>query len=159
MAYKPEHDPTNPESSPLYNDSVLKFWNWFDTVWSCNDWMTWHKTLKKKYGKVIADDTFLAFWNDLATGSKAIDCRSLNSSFRDYMKSENLLDALFDGVGIIAKPLGVGTDVVTSVGNGISNIADGAEAATKVLKVVVPVLLIGALAVAGFWAYRHVIKK
>src|SRR5436190_1674403 len=84
MAYKREHDPSNADAYPLYNDNVLKVWNWFDNVWNCNDWIVYHRSVKAKYGKPKADETFLAFWNDLATGSSAIDCRSLNAGNRHW---------------------------------------------------------------------------
>lgn len=159
MAYKSENDPTSADAVPLYNDNILKFWNWFDSVWDCSDWMTWHKSMKAKYGKPQADSTFLHYWNDLATGSHAIDCRSLNASFRTYMKSEGLLDALFDGIGIIAEPIGAIGDVVSSVGSSVSNVGKAVENVTKVLKVAVPIMLIVAIAGGGFWAYKHFIAK
>lgn len=159
MAYNKENDPSNPDAYPLYNNNMLKFWNWFDDVWNCNDWIVYHKAVKTKYGKPKADETFLAFWNDLATGSNAIGCRSLDSAFRDYMKKENLLDSLFSGIGIIAKPIGMGTDIVTSVGNSVSNAGKGIEGATKVLKIAVPLMLVVAIGFGGYWAYGRFIKK
>lgn len=152
MAYKEANNPSNPDATPLYNDNILKVWNWFDTVWNCNDWMTWHAAMKKKYGAEKAKTTFLTNWNDLATGSSAIDCRSFDSDFRDYMKKEGMLDALYSGLGAIAKPLGWGTDVVDSAGSTISSV-------TKILKIAVPVLLVVAIAGGGWWAYKNFIQK
>lgn len=159
MAYDQKNNPASPDAVPLFNNNILKFWNWFNTVWGCGDWMTWHKAMKAKYGKEHADGTFLLNWDDLATGSSAIDCRSFNTAFRNYMRQEKLLDALYSGVGFIAKPLGVGTDVLSSAGNTVSNVAKGIEGASKVAKIVVPAMLIGTLVVGGLWAYKKFLKK
>lgn len=115
MAYSIEHTPSNPDATPLYNDNIFKFWNWFADAWNCNDWMTWHKANVSKYGKDHANEVFLHYWNDLATGSHAIDCRSFDTNFRSYMKSVGLLDSLYSGIGIIAKPIGGATEAVTGV--------------------------------------------
>lgn len=135
MAYEYAHDPINADATPLYNDNILKFWNWFNTVWGCNDWLTWHKAMYSKYGKDAANQKFLTYWNDLATGSSAIDCRSFSTSFRNYFRSVGLLDQLYSGLGIVAKPLGTATDVATNVEEGISS-------ASKVFRVMLPLALI-----------------
>jgi hypothetical protein len=157
--YKTEHDPANANATPLYNDNILKFWNWFDSVWGCTDWMNWHKSMKAAFGKVKADATFLHYWNDLATGSSAIDCRSFSSDFRDYMSKENLLDSLYSGLGIIAKPIGVSTDIITNVGGGLSGASKALKTTGDVLKVAVPIALVVAIGFGGFWVYKHYIKK
>lgn len=157
--YKPENDPTNADAIPLYLNHVWKFWAWFDGTWSCTDWVTWHKAMKAKYGKAKADQTFLKYWNDLALISSTQDCRSFSESFRTYMKSENLLDALYSGLGNIARPLGVGTDVTTGVGNAISGAAKGLGNVGNILKVALPIALIAAIGVGGYWAYKHYIKE
>lgn len=135
MAYSYEHDPTNADATPMYNDSIFKFWNWFDAVWNCFDWVTWHKAMAKKYGRDYANVTFLHHWDNLAMGSSAIDCRSTNTAFRDYTKSVGLYDYLYTGLETIVQPIGVGTDVVTNLGKGISN-------TTKIGKFILPLLLI-----------------
>lgn len=159
MAYKEENNPSNPDAIPLYNDNILKVWNWFKDAWNCNDWMTWYGAMKKKYGAEKARNTFLTHWNDLATGSSAIDCRSFDTAFRDYMKKEGMLDALYSGLGTIAKPIGVGTDVATSLGDAISDTGKGLKNVGKVLKIAIPVVLIVAIGFGGYWTYNHFIKK
>lgn len=148
MAYDYKNDPNNPDAKPLYNDNILKFWNWFDTVWSCTDWMTWHKSLRSKYGLSIANQKFIAEWDNLATGSSAIDCRTFNTSFRDYMKKVGLLDALYYGIGYIAKPIGAAGDIITSAGNVVSDIGKGAEKTIRTASVLLPIILIIAVVFA-----------
>lgn len=157
--YSPEHNPNSADATPLYNNNILKFWNWFDTVWACSDWITWHKSLKTKYGKAQADTTFLQSWEDLATGSSAIDCRSFNESFRNYMSSEKLLDSLYSGIGNVARPLGVGTDVVSSVGSSVTSIGKTIDSIATVLKVAIPIALVVTIGFGGWWAYKHFIKN
>lgn len=138
MAYSFEHDPINPDAIPLYNSSIFKFWNWFDTTWSCIDWMNWHRSMVKKYGNSTGGYTqsnFLKHWNNLAMASGAIDCRSFNTTFRSYMSKVGLLDSLYDGIGIIAKPIGGIISAADNIGGGITG-------ATKVLKIVLPVLMV-----------------
>lgn len=135
MAWSNEHNPLLPDSTPVYNDSIFKFWNWFDSVWGCNDWVTWHKANVAKYGLPKANTKFMQHWENLATASSAIDCRSFNTSFRDYMKRAGLLSSLYSGVGFIAKPIGVISDVGSNVGDTLSN-------TSKLLKVLVPIALI-----------------
>lgn len=158
-SYSTAHDPSNADATPLYNDNILKFWNWFDTVWGCNDWVTWHKAMKTKYGKTKADATFLQKWNDLATGSSAIDCRSFDESFRNYMASEKLLDSLYSGLGNIARPLGVGTDIASSAGSAVTKIGKTVDSIATVLRIAVPVALVVAIGFGGYWAYNHFVRK
>lgn len=154
MAYDFKNDPTNPDAYPLYNNNMFKVWNWFNTVWSCNDWITYHKSLKSKYGKTKADETFLSFWNDLATGSSAIDCRTFNSSFRDYMRKERLLDALYDGLGFIAKPIGAAGDIITGAGNVATSAVKTAENLAKLLATLIPIVVIVAVILIGLHYYK-----
>jgi hypothetical protein len=135
MAYDFKNSPTNPDAKPLYNDNILKIWNWFDDVWSCADWMQWHKSLRSKYGLENANYKFMLEWENLATGSSAIDCRTFNTAFRSYMNSVGLLDALYSGIGIIAKPIGGGIDVIDNVGGAIVD-------SSKVVKTIIPILLV-----------------
>lgn len=156
MAYDLKNDPNNANAIPLYNDNILKFWNWFDSVWGCNDWMTWHKSMVKSFGKTKADNRFMQYWDDLATGSSAIDCRTFNSSFRTYMRSVGLLDALYSGLGVIAQPIGGVIELGTGIGSGIGSLGGGIKAAGNVLKVVIPLLVIVAVVFIIIYANKKV---
>lgn len=139
MSYSIEHTPTNPDATPLYNTSIFAFWNWFNEVWSCSDWIIWHKAMVKKYGLTLANENFKTHWDNLALGSSVIDCRSFNNDFINYTKSVGLYDFTHGGLlGTITSPLGAGTAVV-------SNVSSGAISTSKILKTVVPLLLIVAI--------------
>lgn len=135
MAYSYEHSPSNADAMPLYNDSIFKIWNWFDDVWGCSDWVTWHKSNVTKYGTAAANDKFLHHWDNLAMASSAIDCRTFNTAFRDYFKKVGLYDYLFSGIEKIMQPVGTAGDVLTNVTSGISG-------TSKTLKVIMPIVLI-----------------
>lgn len=145
MAYDYKNDPNNPDAKPLYNSNMLAFWNWFDTVWNCDDWVLWHKSMVKKYGLPTANNKWLKDWNNLATGSSAIDCRTFNSAFRTYAKKVGLFGNLYEGLGVIAQPIGAVGDIVSSASNIASNVGGGLEKASKVLKVILPLIIVVAV--------------
>ena len=142
MAYSNEHNPTLADSTPLYNDSILKFWNWFNDVWSCSEWVTWHKSNVAKYNLATANNKFMEHWDNLAMASSAIDCRSFDSAFRTYMKKVGLFESLFSGVGVISKPIGGTIDLASNLGSSVVNTSKGIENVSKILKVLLPIAVI-----------------
>ena len=148
MAYPFANNPSNPEAKPLYNDNILKVWNWFSTVWSCDDWTTWHKAMVAKYGLDDANHFFLQEWNNLATGSSAIDCRSFNTAFRDYMKKVGLIDSIYSGIGIVAKPIG-------AAGDAVGNISSAVSSGTKTLKLLVPIVIVVIVTILLIAVYKR----
>jgi hypothetical protein len=141
----------------------LDDWGW-DDYWSCPEWIQWHKAMVSQYGAYQANEKFLTEWNKQSIGAHALDCRSFNSEFREYTKAVGLHDALYNGA-LLAKPLGITTDAVTTAtsaasdvvqagGDLIQGVAQGAGSLGKSLKYVIPVLLIVALGVIGFIIYK-----
>jgi hypothetical protein len=116
----------------------------------------------QKYGLQKANQRFTDAWLDglsvvaggrgNAPGSNYIvdsvplDCRSFNSSFRDYIsKNQALYDVVYSGIaGTIVKPIGAAVDVVENVGGGISNVS-------KVIRYGLPIIII---LIAGIYAYK-----
>lgn len=135
----------------------LDDWGW-DDFWDCQDWIEWHKIMKQKKGKQYADSKFLEWWNKQGFGAHALDCRSFNSNFKDYFKSENLYNALYDGIGVVAQPIGAATDVVQAGSNAVSNSAQAIENTSKTLKIAIPIVVIGTLIIGGIWAYNKFAK-
>jgi hypothetical protein len=128
----------------------LDNWGW-DDFWTCSDWIAWHQIMKSKKGKEYADSNFLKWWNEQGLGSHALDCRSFNSTFRDYLRKENILENLYGGVGIVAQPIGYTTDIASDLAQGVSTTA-------KVLKYVLPVASIIAIGIGGYWLYSKIKK-
>jgi hypothetical protein len=154
MAYDYKNDPNNPDAKPLYNSNILAFWNWFDTVWNCNDWIVWHQSMVKKYGTASANTKWLKDWNNLATGSSAIDCRSFNTAFRTYAKKVGLYDSLYSGLGVIAEPIGAGTDIIGGVSNAASGLGGAVGTTGKILKIAIPLLVIIAIVFVVIYANK-----
>lgn len=117
MAFPPENDPNNAQALPDY-DGIG-----FDSQWSPQDWMTWHAALVTRYGQAVANSRFIAAWNGGGFfESPPLDARSFNSDFRDFARKNGILDALYSGLGVLAKPLGIANDVFdagTSIGGGV----------------------------------------
>jgi hypothetical protein len=154
MAYSWKNDPTNPDAKPLYNDNILKVWNWFDDVWGCSDWVTWHKSMVKKYGLTAANTKFLKDWDNLATGSSAIDCRTFNSSFKSYVKSVGLFDHLFAGVGVIAQPISGAVTVLGDVGDSVANLSKGVKNTSKIIAIILPIVVVVAVILISLHFYK-----
>ena len=161
--YQPEYYKTSyyraSTGEDITENSVpnLDDWGW-DNYWSCEDWVEWHKIMKSKKGKSFADSNFLKWWEAQTSFANSFNCRSYNKTFRDYFRKENLLSKLYSGAGIIAAPIGAGTDVVVGVSEGISDVTEGIFNTAKVLKYVLPVLLIVGVGIVGYVVYKKVTK-
>ena len=137
--WKPENDPTKASSTPDYD-------NWGpDSWWTAQDWVTWHKALKAQYGLDEANARFITAWQQQGIGASPLDARSFDSSFRDYAKANGFFDALYYGLGALAKPIGTVSDVVTNVSKGI-------ETTATLTKYLIPIAAI-ALAYMALTAY------
>jgi hypothetical protein len=132
-------------------------WGW-DNYWNCQDWIEWHKIMKSKKGKTFADTNFMKWWEAQTSFSNTYNCRSYDKTFRDYFRGEKLLDNLYSGIGVIAAPIGAGSDVVVGVSEGVSDLTEGVFNAAKALKYVIPVLVILGIGVGGYIIYKKVTK-
>ena len=107
--------------------------------------MTWHRSLKAKYGLDEANARFINAWQKQGLFSAPLDARSFDTSFRDYAKANGFFDALYYGLGALVKPIGTTTDVITGVTKGI-------EGTASLTKYIIPIAAI-ALAYMAFTAY------
>jgi len=147
----------------IFTDSVRKV-----PVWECADWIAYFEALRSKYGEAKAKEIWSYFWNlgvskgaggagDLRAGSGMaydsvpLDCRTTNSDFRKFIDKYKLNDTVYKGLGVIAKPLGVGADVVVAATNVVEGAAGAASSIGKIIKYGVPLLLI---TVAGIVVYK-----
>lgn len=133
------NDPTNADSKPDYDGWGPDSW------WTANDWLTWHRSLKARYGLDDANVRFVNAWEQQGALSAPLDARSFNTAFRDYAKANGFLDALYYGVGALVKPIGAVTDVVSDVSQGIS-------ATATFTKYLIPIA-VAAFAYMAFTAY------
>ena len=137
--FPPANNPTNADSTPDYDGWGPDSW------WTAQDWVTWHKALKARFGLSEANSRFINAWQKQGAFSTPLDARSFDTSFRDYAKANGFFDGLYYGLGAVAKPIGATTDVVTGVTQGISTFAD-------LSKYLIPIAAV-ALAYFAFQAY------
>ena len=136
----------SPANNPASADSTPDYDNWGpDSWWTAQDWVTWHRSLKSKYGLDKANAIFINAWQKQGIGASPLNARSFDTSFRDYAKSNGFFDGLYYGLGGVAKPIGTATDVVTGVTEGISTTA-------ALTKYILPIAAV-ALAYFAFQAY------
>jgi hypothetical protein len=135
-------------------------WGW-DTFWSCDDWITWHKKLAEHFGEATATEIWNYAFNKTTNLSSNLDCNTFNTTFRAYVKTHNLkpyTDILLETVGtggdIISGGLSTTSDIVTGTFSTISGFFGGGN-----LKKTVNIVLIvgGILGVA--YVYRTFKKQ
>lgn len=128
------------ESVPDYDD-----WGW-DNYWTCNDWVEWHKALKKKFGKEKADSVWISAWDKQDMFEHNMNWCKYDSGFAHYMSSENL-------------PVGhLLSDVIVGAGDVGGNLIDAAAGTSKVLKIIIPVAIVLASGIFLYWGYKTFVK-
>lgn len=102
--------------------SVPDYDEWgIDKYWSCDDWITWHKTLTKHFGEATATEIWNYAFKQTTSLSSNLDCNSFNTTFRAYVKQHNL--AVYKD--IITNILGTGSDITVGALDTTSNVASG----------------------------------
>lgn len=129
-AWSGTSDPLKAASVP-----VLDGWGWAD-YWTIEDWMTWHNAMKAAFGLEEANRRFISEWVKQGIGANPLDARSFNEQFKSYAKANGFYDALYYGLGVLARPVGAGVDVVTTASNAVSSVA-------KAGNWILPVAIIG----------------
>lgn len=120
----------------ITSSSVPNYDNWgWDTYWSCEDWIQWHKELKKDFGLDHANLTFANAFNQAGFGAASYNCRTFNSAFRTYARDNGFLESLYAGIGVIMEPAG---DVLETGGN----ILGSAVSASEILKKLIPIVTV-----------------
>jgi hypothetical protein len=97
-----------------------------DKWWSCEEWIMWHKELKKHFGKPTANDIWNYAFAQSGSLSGNLNCRTLNSAFRKYVSDNDL--SPFAGAGIFAPILqgyGTASDVVSGGLDTVSEVSSG----------------------------------
>lgn len=119
-------------------DSIPDYDEWgYDSYWSCDDWINWHKALKAKFGKTSADKTWTEAWNKQDGFESNYNWCKYQGVFNTYVKAENL-NATWWLPNILNNVTGVAEDA-----------SDAAKNVSNVIKVIIPVVVIGA-AIAVF---------
>jgi len=125
-------------------DSIpdLDEWGW-DDFWNCNDWVQWHKAMKQVYGLDQANLTFTDYWNRQGFGAHALGCRTIDSEFRQYVRSVGLWETVWagaEGLKYVLQPAGQIMETGGKVGQAL---AKTVEVTSQSLKYIVPIALVG----------------
>lgn len=126
-----------------------------DTWWDCNEWMQWHAQLKNHFGREIANQIWDYAFAKQGQFSGALDCRTFNTKFRQYVRAEGLnpyanagaLQIILNPSGSLLELLGGASDAIGGAGEGVGSLG-------KVLKYLVPVAILGAGIYFGVKIYK-----
>jgi hypothetical protein len=103
-------------------NSVPDYDTWgVDTFWSCDDWITWHQKLAEHFGEATATEIWNYAFKQTTSLSSNLDCNSVNSKFRAYVKEHNL--SVYSD--LITQTIGTTTDVIGGTLDTTSNVATG----------------------------------
>ena len=116
------------ESTPDYD---MPF-NPFDSAWTVNDWILWHKALKAKYGMEEAQRRFIEAWENSSFWSMPYSFWKYNREFVDYFNSQ-------------------GFNVGHTLSKTVTNVARGIETTSQLTKILLP---LGVVAV-GVYVYKQ----
>lgn len=138
------------ESTPDYDE-----WG-PDSYWSCQDWITWHRALKKKYGAIDAKTRFGAAWDKRSAFGHELTCSLSDTDFINYFKAEGFK---WDASGSFVLSVG---NAVKSAGKAVENSAKSAENLTKsasnITQYVLYVVIVIAIAAGAYFIYRFAKK-
>ncbi|MCK5700228.1 MAG: hypothetical protein KAI29_03720 [Cyclobacteriaceae bacterium] len=118
------------ESTPDYD---MPF-NPFDSAWTVNDWILWHKALKAKYGMEEAQRRFIEAWEDQSIWSMPYSWWKYNRTFTDYFNSQ-------------------GFDVGHTLSKTVTNVSKAIESTSQLTKLLLPLGVV----VLGVYAYKQLV--
>lgn len=111
----------------------------YDEYWSCNDWMIWHTRLKAEFGLTIANEKWTTAWNKQGAWESNYNWCKYDCNFANFAQSNNL-------------PIrNVFSKLTCGVVNVADNVAEGFTTGAKVVRILIPVAVIG---VSIFYAYK-----
>lgn len=143
-----------PEANQITANSVPDLDEWGpDSYWSCADWITWHRALKARDGQYPANVKFVQEFEKQEFLAAGYDCRTFNSDFRAYAAQEGFLTALYDGIGVLVKPVGWGIDIVENAADAVSSTVEGVTDVAKMLKKLLPILIL--IVIIGLIAFGY----
>ena len=138
------------DNAPDYDE-----WGW-DTYWSCDDWITWHKKLVEHFGKATAKEIWDYAFKKTTSLSNNLDCISLNSTFRDYVHQNNLKvyeDITTDIIGGSNAVLHSAINTTSNVATGLLGTVDSLCGGNNLKKTINIVLIVGGI-IGVAYVYR-----
>lgn len=147
------HDPASADSTPDYDG-----WGW-DTWWNGSEWKRWHIALKAKYGLTEANWRFIEAWHKQGPLSGGLDARSFDTDFIAYAKENGFHVALFKGLGVLARPVSAGVQVIAAGSEVAEDVAEAAASAVSTTAAAAKWLLPVAALVMGFLYLQSVAPR
>jgi len=155
-----------------------------EVVWSCSDWMNFHKGLVKFFmegrfkSKVRlaqpqaieqANDVFMQHWERNANFWSSLRMCGYGGEFYNYFKNVGLTDVLSILQSIVVPTTNTTASVVETTtrtidktaeaaGKTIENAGDTLANTTGVAKYAIPVAIGGAILLVGLYVYKNYIK-
>lgn len=134
--------------------------------WECNDWVAWHKRLKERWGLDRANEVFAQWWHRIedetpwyAKLTHYQQYCGYGSDFLNYFKQPGHYNDHISFVAAIVTPITTGAGYLTSTAvDTVNDAADSASNTAKVLKILIPALLITVVAGGGYYVYKNYIK-
>lgn len=115
--------------------------NPFDSSWSMQDWITWHKALKSEYGKDRAIEILVDAWEKQSIWSFPYNWWKYNDTWVSYWKSEG-----YDVGHTLSK-------VVNASGQIVETVTKDAATISKVL-VPLAIVAVGAYALTAINTFK-----
>jgi hypothetical protein len=136
-------------------DTVPDYDQWgVDSFWNCEDWIMYHKKLAEHFGKETANELWNYAYSKSGSLSSNLDCRTFNSTFRDYVNKNGL--SPYANAGVFAPILstyGTASDVLSGTLKGVSSVFQGDN-----VKKLINIILIGSIVFGGVYVYKSVKK-
>lgn len=136
-------------------DSVPDYDQWgVDSFWKCEDWITWHKKLAEHFGKETAKEIWDYAYAKSGSLSANLDCRTFNSTFREYVNKNGL--SPYANAGVLSPVLstyGTASDVLSGALSGVSSFFTGNN-----VKKILNIVMIAGVIYGGVYLYKSVRK-
>ena len=113
-----------------------------DDYWTCNDWMIWHTRLKAEYGLTTANEMWITAWDKQDSWESNYNWCKYNCDFYAFTKKNGI-----DVSHLLSR-------TICGVVNITDDVADGISGGAKVVKVAIPIAVIGVAIFYGFKAYK-----
>jgi hypothetical protein len=133
----------------------------YDTFWSCDDWINWHKRLAEHFGEATATEIWNYAFKQTTNLSSNLDCNSFNTTFRAYVKQHNLAvykDLITQAMGATVDVVGGAIDTTSNVATGIFGTVNSLFGGTNLKKTINIVLIVGGV-IGVAYVYRAFKKQ
>lgn len=125
----------------------------FDTYWSPEEWIAWHKALKRAYGQQKANMIWAKAWYAQGFWDKPFSFYKYNKNFTDYLRSQGI-----DIGNPFSKVFVASEKIVDATTEAAVDVASGAARTLKATSSLLPLLVLGVLG-GGLYLLYNEIKK